>query len=294
MGQALPLGLMVLLFSLQSLFTRLYSRSYAGRDAARATSVFSVCYGVFIAFCSLAFNGFVFRPSLWTALFGVLNALVLILYNTSMIRGGNLGSYAFLMLSSLFGGIAIPLFVALIFLGESLTLLKCLAIALMIIAVILMNSKGLTLKNAPLKYYIWCALLFAANGAYGSVMSLQVNRLGGRESAEMLVILFACSALFAALGEILKGRGKDLLGGFDMGGRALVWLAACCVSAFAAARLMLYLLGKMDSGILHTVNNGGVLVLSFLYSMTLFKERPELTQLLGMGIAVASIVMLSV
>ena len=98
-------GLMVLFFSFQSLFTRLYSAHYAGPDAGKATSVFSVCYGVFIAAASFLLGGMTFAPSWQTVLFGLLNAAMLILYNTSMIEAGNRGSYSFLMVSSLFGGI---------------------------------------------------------------------------------------------------------------------------------------------------------------------------------------------
>ena len=293
MDRALLLALMVVLFSFQSLFTRLYSKSYAGVDKSAATPVFSVCYGLFIALCSWVAGGFGFHASWQTWLFGLLNALILLLYNTSMIKSGNLGSYAFLMLSSLFGGIVIPLIAGTAFLGERMSLLKWTAAALMLAAVLLMNSKGLTLKNAARGYFFWCALLFLANGLYGTVMNFQVRNLNGQEGSEMRVILFAFSALLAFLAEALQGRGRKLIGGFAMGKKAGLWLAACCVSAFAAVRLLMYLLSKMQTGIVHTINNGGVLVLSLLYAIVLFGEKPNRLQYLGMALAAASIVMLS-
>ena len=121
MTSVLLTALMVVLYSFQSLFTRLYSISYAGEDKDRSTAVFSVCYGLIIALLSWAVNGFGFHPSLYTWLFGLINAMVLVLYNTAMIRGGNLGSYAFLMMSSLFGGIALPLIAGVFLLGESMS-----------------------------------------------------------------------------------------------------------------------------------------------------------------------------
>ena len=65
-------SLMILFFSFQSLFTRLYSASYAGPDAGKATSVFSVCYGVFIAAASFLLGGMTFAPSWQTILLGLL------------------------------------------------------------------------------------------------------------------------------------------------------------------------------------------------------------------------------
>ena len=285
--------LMVLLFSFQSLFTRLYSRAYAGKDKNTSTPVFSVCYGLFIALCSLIGAGFRFHASGATLLLGAVNALVLLIYNTSMIRGGNLGSYAFLMLSSLFGGIVLPLVVGVAFLGESMSPLQWLAVAVMIAAIALMNSKGLKTKGAQKGYYLWCALLFTANGLYGVIMNLQVQKLAGQESSEMLVILFALSALFAAGTELVRGKGSALVSGFQMGKKAALWLIACCASAFLAARLMLYLLSQVQSGLLYTIDNGGVLALSFLYSIFLFREKPDKLQLAGMLLAAASIVMIN-
>ena len=283
MTTALLVALMVLLFSFQSLFTRLYSKAYAGKEKSLSTPVFSVCYGLFIALCSLAVNGFGFHASAATWLLGLVNAAVLLLYNTSMIRGGGQGSYAFLMLSSLFGGIVIPLLVGVVFLRESMSVLQWIAVIVMIAAIVLMNSRGLNTKEASRSYYLWCALLFLANGLYGTVMNLQVQELGGQESSEMLVILFACSALLAAAGEIFRGRGKALSGGFCMGRRA----------GLTAARLMLYLLNQMQSSLLFTINNGGVLALSFVYSVLLFKEKLLGLQVLGMLLAACSVVLIN-
>lgn len=293
MTTVLLVALMVILFSFQSLFTRLYSRAYAGENQNSSTAVFSVCYGAFIALCSLVSNGLSFHPSGYTWLFAAINALVLLLYNTSMIKGGNLGSYAFLMLASLFGGIVLPLLVGVAFLGERMTAAQWAAVGIMIAAIVLMNSKGLKLGGASRSYYLWCALLFLSNGLYGIIMNLQVNKLHGEESSEMLVILFALSALFAFGIEAAGGRGSALLRGFNMGKKAAAWLLVCCISAFAAARLMLYLLTQMQSGLLYTIDNGGVLALSFLYSIFLFKEKPSRLQLLGMILAALSVVMIN-
>ena len=288
-------ALMIVLFSFQSLFTRLYTASYAGGDVSGATPVFTFCYGFVIALASFIAGGFKFHASSLTWLFGLLNALMLILYNTSMIRAGSLGSYAFMMTSSLFGGIVVPLIAGILFLKETMTFLQWIAVVLMLTAIVMMNSKGLSLKKNSGKYYLWCAFLFLSNGLYGLIMKLQSNGLNGAERTEMLVILFGFSALAAALMEVLGGRGKRLVNGLGMGAKSAVFLACCCISAFSAVNLMMYLLTQIQStGLLYTMQNGGVLVLSFLYSVLLFKEKPGVIKLGGMALAVASMVMLNI
>jgi drug/metabolite transporter (DMT)-like permease len=243
---------------------------------------------------SLIVGGFSFSPSWQTWLLGLINAGVLLLYSTSMIEAGNRGSYAFLMISSVFGGILIPLALGALFLGEMLTPSQGFAVLLMLISLVIMNLKGISFKETSGAYYFWCALLFLANGLYGAVMNLQASLMGGTERTEMLTILFMASALGALLTELLRKRGNRLVEGFRMGKKAMLFLLICCCSATAAANLLLHNLSLMESGILYTINNGSVLVLAILYSLILFRERPRWEQIMGMGLAVASIVLFSV
>ena len=67
----------------------------------------------------------------------------------------------------------------------------------------------------------------------------------------------------------------------------------CCVSATAAANLLIHILPQMKSSILYIIDNGGVLVVSILYSLILFKESPKGEQVLGMCMAVTSIALIN-
>lgn len=287
-------SLMILFFSFQSLFTRLYSASYAGPDAGKATSVFSVCYGVFIAAASFLLGGMTFAPSWQTILLGLLNAGMLILYNTSIIEAGNRGSYSFLMVASMFGGILVPMAIGLIFLGETLSGLQIVAVLMMLISLVLMNVRSISFKGASKSYYLWCIALFFANGLYGAILNLQAEVMDGAQRTEMLTILYLCSALAVVITECVKGQGKQLLSGFKMGKKSALFMVITCLSATAAANLLLYILTLMSSSVLYTIDSGAVLVVSILYSLILFKEKPTWEVVLGMAIAVASIVLINI
>ena len=286
--------LMILFFSFQSLFTRLYSASYAGPDAGKATSVFSVCYGVFIAAASFLLGGMTFAPSWQTILLGLLNAGMLILYNTSIIEAGNRGSYSFLMVASMFGGILVPMAIGLLFLGETLSGLQIVAVVMMLVSLVLMNVRSISFKGASKSYYLWCIALFFANGLYGAILNLQAEVMDGAQRTEMLTILYLCSALAVIITECAKGQGKQLMDGFKMGKKSALFMVITCLSATAAANLLLYILTLMSSSVLYTIDSGAVLVVSILYSLILFKEKPTWEVVLGMAIAVASIVLINI
>ncbi len=287
-------ALMILFFSFQSLFTRLYSANYAGSDASKATPVFSVVYGVFIAAASFLLGGMTFAPSWQTILLGLLNAGMLVLYNTSIIEAGNRGSYSFLMVASMFGGILVPMAIGLLFLGETLSGLQVVAVLMMLASLVLMNVRTISFKGASKSYYIWCIALFFANGLYGAINNLQTQVMNGAQRTEMLTILYLCSALAAIGMEVSRGQGKQLAEGFKMGKKSALFLVITCLSATAAANLLLYILTQMSSSVLYTIDSGAVLVLSIIYSLVLFKEKPTWEQVVGMVIAVASIVLINI
>ena len=56
---------------------------------------------------------------------------------------------------------------------------------------------------------------------------------------------------------------------------------------------MLYVLTLVDATVLFTIDNGGVLVLSVLYSRFFFREKLAPVQIAGIALATGSIVMLS-
>jgi len=108
----------------------------------------------------------------------------------------------------------------------------------------------------------------------------------------MIILTYLVMSLLYALWQGIRNR-EELLRSFRIGRQPLIFLLLCCVSATAAAHLMLYLLTQVEAPILYTIDNGGVLVLSVLYSAILFHEKLNAPQIAGILLSAASIIMLS-
>ena len=284
---------MVVLFSLQSLFMKLFSQSYPSSDGARTTTVFSVVYGLFVGAATLAVAGFHLAPSGTTWLLGCLNAAALFTFNMSMIQASRLGSYSIQMISLLFGGIIVPMVYGVIVLGETLTALQIAAVFIMLVSFVLMNLQGLSLKSASGRFLGWCLAVFLANGFYGVLMNEQQNRMAGAERSEMIAITFFGMALMYIVLQLIRDPAV-LRTGFRMSKRSAVYLVVCCSIATVAVHMILYILTLVDQTVLYTIDNGGGVILSVVYSRLLFKEKLSVPQLIGAGMALVSIVMLSV
>ena len=290
MTSVLLIVLIVVLYSLQTLFCTMYTNNYPGKSE-NASPVFCVLESVAIAIFTWAWIGFKFELSTMTLLFGVLNAVALYGYNTSLIKAGAKGSYAFMNVSLLFGGILVPLMYTSIFLGDTLHWHQYVAIGLMLVSFVLMNYKEMKLKDTHWSYYVFCALLFVCNGMYGTFLKMQSD-YDVNQKNEMIILTYGIMGIIAFVQLAFKEK-KDTFKAFRMSKKAILPLVLCLASAALAINILVLVIPMVNTAVLYTVENGGVLILSAVYSFLFFKEKPHLTTILGMIIAAVSITVLS-
>ena len=292
----LLIALVIVLYSFQTLFCRLYNKAYPGSEDV-SPFVYCVYYGVFVSVATFLFGGCKFDPSWQTVLFGLLNACALLLYNITLIKATSLGSYAIANLSLLSGGILIPLLESVLIFGGSLKGIQYFGIFLMLAAFSFLNADGLTKKKSEKAsktnrmFYVYCALLFLANGAYGAFFNAQQKILQEAERTEMIILTFLPSALMGLLLVLSKAK-KAALSCFRQTRLSTLHLILCCISATVAINLLVYIMSLVDVAVLFTVENGGVLIMSALYATFLFKEKLTLPKIIGLIIAVVSMVLL--
>lgn len=291
----LILLLVVVLYSFQALFVKLYADANPN-GPEKSTQVFCVIESVVIVLVTLAFKGFQVHFSLQTVLLGALTALCLFVFNITQIQAGQRGSYAFMTMVIPFGGLLGPILYSAIFLGEAgaLTPLKWLAVGVMMIAFVLMNIGGLELKGAGWIYYLCCGLLFLSNALYCVFLKMQ-DVFNPSESKELVIVTFFLMGIMALCELLWKNRKKeekkDL---FALPGKAWIYLFIGLFSAAFAVNVLVLALSRINVVVVYAVNNGGVMLLSALFALFIFKEKLSTVKGLGILLAILSIVALSV
>lgn len=281
-------------FSFQSMLARKFTENYEGPNPGDASQVYNILYGTLIALFTLCIGGFRFSPSRVTLLFGLLNACILVTYNTALVSASVRGPFSFMMLSLLSGGILVPMLYNMV-LGEQLSALQISGIGVLMASIVCMNLQGLSFQGQkPTRlYFLLCAILFLANGFYGQIMNLQQTALAGQEREEMIIVTYLGTAVLATLLLLAKSKSRFATG-FRTGKKALLFGVGACVVATTATNLLVYLIPQVESvTILYAIDNCGVMLLSALYSILLFREKPTPVQVVGMSLSVASIVLLS-
>lgn len=286
------MGVMILMYTLQSLLTRKYSDHYPGKPEM-ASPVFTVVSGLVVALVSFAmclFDGGI-AAHLSTVLLGLANAATLLIYNTCLIRASQKGPYSILMIFLIAGGIIIPTIeesIATLTLPSWITMLCILVI---LASVYLVSSKKEEDMKGSREFFLLCTVLGIANGVYGTLLNIQQRLTGAGEKEEMVAITYLGAAVLSAI-VLALGAKKELGAALRQTKKSLFYLLASSATVVTAILLLTLLIGMMDITLLYTFDNSSVLLLSVLCSAIFFKEKMSAKNIVGCITMCASLIVM--
>ena len=274
----LLLGVMILMYTLQSIFTRKYSDHYPHQEEF-ASPVFTIFSGITVVIISIIMCKFSFEASWQTVLLGVINGFSLILYNTAFIKASRTGPYSVLMVFVIAGGILIPTAVGAIAFSDRITLVRIICMAVVLVAVPFVCMKDERTKQQK-GFFIACALLGIGNGLYGTMLDVQQRLTGAGEKEEMVAITFFVAVVISCI-VLFAQQKRRFFSVMKQTKRSAFYLALASLVVAGAIHLLTAMLGMMDLALLYTFDNSGVLMFSVLCSWIFFKEKLSLKNWLG-------------
>lgn len=153
-----------------------------------------------------------------------------------------------------------------------------------------MNIKDIKLGGAKPSYYVFCLLLFIFNGLYGTLLKVQ-EQYNADESQEMIIISYGFMGVIAFLQLLIKEKANTIKA-FNFNKKCILFLSLFLVISGLAVNVLVMLLRFLNAAALYTVDNGGVMMLSAFYSITLFKEKATPLKIIGILVAVVSLCVL--
>lgn len=285
MTNYLLIALMIVVSTAQSILTRFYSTSYPGREDL-SSPVFTIVSGFTLSFITFILALFHFEATIPTVLLGVLNAFVLTVFNTAMLRASATGPYSITVVFMIAGGIIIPSAASFCFGDTEAYWLKLLAIVGVLVSVYLISRKGGESYTNKKTFFLSCFALAVGNGIYGAILDVH-RRLTipegmdyTPEREELLILTYFGAALLSLLLLLVKEK-KGALHAMKQSRRSGIFLVAASIVITAAVNLVAFTLGMVDTTILFTFDNSCVFLLSVLFSCIVFKERLTKTNVIG-------------
>ncbi|MCB0396943.1 MAG: hypothetical protein KDD36_09835 [Flavobacteriales bacterium] len=186
----------------------------------------------------------------------------------------------------------IPVIAGLLFHGESLTLINTIGLILAMAAVILSSLKKRGSTATPsLTAIIWPVLLFIGSGSIDAWLSFNMrHHMSGDQTTLLpfMAILFFSAGIFGTTALVVSGNVRVTRRNTGMG------LILGLINTGSILFLMQAIgQGGLQNNVIFPINNLGVITLSTLASMFLFKEPMNRLQAGGLVFALLAILMIT-
>ena len=202
-----------------------------------------------------------------------------------------IGSYAMSMLVLSYS-IVFSIGYGLIFLGEPITVLTCIGFLLMLLSIYFVRAPKRSEERQGVSFgWVICIGIAAlGNGLFGVVQRMQQLQFENTCTNEFMVIALAFSScVLFAVG--MKKDREDLKYILRHG---LPWTAAAGVSNGVTNAMVVVLYTLMPISLSSPIRVGVKIVMSFLLSVLVFREKFQKSQVVGVILGTAALVLLNI
>lgn len=203
--------------------------------------------------------------------------------------------YGPLSLTSLIGSysLLLPTLYGLIFLHDDISPLFFPGLALLALSLLLIYLKRNREKSVTAissKWIVFLVIGFVGNGMCSVVQKMQQNSMNGQFKNELMVYALLMIAVLMLLSGRIAERGQ-LRTTLKEGWKFAI---PCGLCNGVVNLLTMVLAGRMAASVEFPILSAGSLVVTFLFSVFLYREKLSLRQWIGAAVGVASIVLLSI
>lgn len=190
---------------------------------------------------------------------------------------------------TMLGGMLVPFFFGIAFMGEKLTFLKIICCVLVTFA-LWFDSRNGKLTRRALGYLIG---VFFVNGLFGVVTTLHQRGSAAVGSLQFMAlqsaIIFVCAALFLMIARAKSGAPLGIV----RSRKAYGFMALYGVVNSSAELILLFAIKHVDASVQYPIITGGVIVFSTVISM-LIGENKNKASLIPVGIAFLGLLCLAI
>ena len=286
--------LTILIFTVQTFSFKEFNRHYMKNLASYF--LFNAIYFCIVVLIFLAVNRDVEPISSVTVIlavaFGVLFILTILLFMKAMEHGPL--SYSSLIFSL---GLLVPVIYGALFWQEGISIPQIFGLLLLLLT-LLMGSRPTTRIDAQksrvnLRWMIMVISSLAGNGVMMTISKSQQMLMPGREIEEFLILSFGTSATLSLILFLFRRfRLGEKVSHLRKWPFLILVVIASITTAFGNL-FALYLSGRMPAIIQYPSVSGGMVLLSTIMAVLLYKERLTRNKMIGLLTGLAALFLLS-
>lgn len=283
MVNALLLLTIVIFVSVQSVMKKIYNTKVTG--GALSFSAAS-CVAALVVFLITSGGRLNFSTDflIYSLLFAV-SYSVTVVTNLLAIKTGPLSLTCLVTSFSLI----VPTLYGILALDEPVSANLLIGLALLVVALILINLEEKGEKKITLKWVLYVVLAFVGNGMCSTVQKVQQINLAGQYKSEFMIVALIISAAAMAIFALCTEKTEflpNLKAGF--------WMYAVNGLANGVTNfLVIFLSLRTPASVMFPVISAGGIVLTFLISLFIYKEKLSTWQILGSALGLVSVIFLN-
>jgi drug/metabolite transporter (DMT)-like permease len=264
------------------------------RSGVSGRAIYSAITAIVAATVLLLWGGFGSASS-FTVWFGILFGAVTAIQTIANVSAINCGPMTYTAIFTSFSVLISALSGMFLFGEDRLEMIQIIGIVLMLTSIVLSANGKDDGKKVNLKWFVLAFIAFLLTGAIGIMQKIHQTSEAKGEISAFLVIAFITSALISIAFALIK-RAKvapapnqtpeDKRHGIYL--LAVMIVAGVCVAA--NNKFNLFLSGALPTAIFFPVYNVGILLLTTLSAIVIFKERLSLKQWIGVAIGIISVI----
>lgn len=283
MVNALLLLTIVIFVSVQSVMKKIYNTKVTG--GALSFSAAS-CVAALVVFLITSGGKLNFNTEflIYSVLFAA-SYSVTVVTNLLAIKTGPLSLTCLVTSFSLI----VPTLYGILALNEPVSTNLLIGLALLVVALLLINLEEKGEKKITLKWVLYVVLAFVGNGMCSTVQKVQQINLAGQYKSEFMIVALIISAAAMAIFALCTEKTEflpNLKAGF--------WMYAVNGLANGVTNfLVIFLSLRTPASVMFPVISAGGIVLTFLISLFIYKEKLSKWQILGSALGLVSVIFLN-
>jgi len=214
-------------------------------------------------------------------------------YSTATVTGFLAIKSGSLALTSLIGAysLVIPTMHGLIFLKETAGILQYLGIGILLVSLFLVrgsNDEKSNIRITP-KWIAYVSICFVTNGMCSVLQKTQQRVFDGAYDTSFMIVALACGVIAMLIVSLIMER-KIMLTVIKKG---IVYAGLCGISNGIVNLLVMVIVAFVASSIFFPVLSAGQMIITFLLSVFLYKEKFLPRQVAGIGCGVIALIFLN-
>lgn len=223
--------------------------------------------------------------------FLVYSVLFAVSYSVAVVLGVLAISTGPLSLTSLLTSFSllIPTFYGILALDEPVSPNLFLGLGLLAAALVLINIENKGEKKITLQWILYVVLAFIGNGMCSTVQKVQQIDLAGQYKSEFMIVALVISIVALSVLALITEK-KQIIDHLKKGA---VLYTVCGLANGVVNFLVIFLATRMAASVMFPVISAGGIVLTFLISLFVYKEKLSKWQILGSALGLVSVIFLN-